>query len=123
MYVKDVFEDLETLTSNDSGEYNTVQTEHDEYEIEQIGLQAFLEFFMNKSPWREAILNSESSFNKLLRLENLFLVMDNKDEQGYGKSVRINEKVKFGGEIERHGVKIDLVNFKIFALLMCAGEP
>ena len=40
-----------------------------------------------------------------------------------GKSIRIDRKVKFGGETERKGVKVDLVNFKIFALLMCAGEP
>lgn len=47
-------------------------------------LEDFINYFLEKSPWKEQLIKSDSALNRLLRLEKLFLVRYGEEDSEIG---------------------------------------
>ena len=97
-----------------------MRTTENEDEIEQVQLDIFVQYFLNKEEWTQHICDQNSTFNTLLNLENHFIVVEEPVLPQYRSTGIIDT---MSSRLQQPILKLDLVNFKIYALLMCAGRP
>ena len=87
MDVNVLFDSLAVLAAE--VEYNTVKSEHENYEIEKVPFDAFVHHFRTKDEWAVHINDKNSVFNTILGLDNHFLVIDSIDS----KNKKVSERV------------------------------
>ena len=82
IHVCKVFDDLKEL--EDEADFNTVRSDHSDYEIEQVSYDSFVNKFSLKPEWTIHIQDQESALNTVVNLEGHFLIVEEIEDQRIG---------------------------------------
>ena len=108
MHVSEFIKDIEDLEYRGGVEWVNIKSfDNKIFKTEACTLKNFIQHFKNKSHWYSHIHNKRSVFLKLLFLDNLFIINDDPDSSMVSNL---------------ENAKIDLINLKIWGLLMSCGK-
>lgn len=113
-HIEDFMQDIDQV--KEFVEWKNITSHGKTFKTEQVPLKEFIRILTLNPRWEIYVTDKTSIFLKLLMLDDLFVIKEEVE-------LDLNQTNQMSTMANAENWSIDLINLKVFALLMCPGMP